>query len=67
MNDRIRTRIAAGVTVLFLAGVSIAGVATHHPATQASGIAPAGVVTKQRPSTPAVVVTSDDHREFEHD
>jgi hypothetical protein len=67
MNDRIRTRIAGGVTVLFLAGVSIAGAATHHPATQPSGVAPASVVTKQRPSTPALVVTSDDHEESEDD
>jgi hypothetical protein len=67
MNDRLRTRIAGGVTVLFLAGVSIAGVATHHPATQPSAVAPASVVTKQRPSSPALVVTSDDHRESEDD
>ena len=67
MTDKARIKIAAGVTALFLAGISIAGVATHHPATQPSGVAPASVVTKQRPSTPALVVASDDHRESEHD
>jgi hypothetical protein len=67
MNDRIRTRIAAGVTALFLAGVSIAGVATHRPASQPSGIAPAAVVTQQRPAAPSLVVASDDHEESEDD
>lgn len=56
MTDRIRTRIAASVTALFIAAVSTAGIATHRPATP-SGTATT-TVTAQPPQAGAVPVAA---------
>ena len=46
MTERARIAIAAAVTCLFLAGISVAGVAAHHskPAAAVSATAPAPAV-----------------------
>lgn len=47
MTDRLRTKLAATVTALFLAGVSAAGIATHTSAVPA----PTTVVTQTAPAS----------------
>ena len=41
MTDRLRIRIAAGITALFLAAISAAGLAAHQDRTSAGAAAPA--------------------------
>ncbi len=67
MTDRIRTRIAATVTALFIAAVSLAGIATHRPAT-ASGTATT-TVTAQPSQARALPVAAPaaHHEENDHE
>ena len=50
MSDKLRIRIAATVTAVFLAGISAAGLATHTGAReQLAGPAPAAAVRRLPP------------------
>lgn len=55
MTDRIRIRIAALVTALFIAGISIAGVASHRPAVKPS---PAVATATSQPRATALPVVA---------
>lgn len=67
MTDRIRTRIAASVTALFIAAICAAGVATHRPAAKPSSAIT--TVTGQRPRATAapVIARGEEHGENDHE
>ncbi|HSD78018.1 MAG TPA: hypothetical protein VLA98_11450 [Solirubrobacteraceae bacterium] len=69
MTDKARIRIAGIVTVLFLAGVSTAGLATHsRKAPRAVGSAPAAVVQPAVvPAAPTPGFEADRSQEDESD
>lgn len=65
MTDKIRIRIAASVTALFIAAVSTAGIATHRPVTRPSSAIT--TVTAQPPRANAVPVIAHGQEPQEND
>ena len=68
MTDKARIRIAALVTALFLAAVSIAGVATRsREPSAATASPPAAAVQQSTPTSAVTQAASYEHEEREHD
>lgn len=66
MTDKIRIRVAALVTALFLAGLSIAGVALHTgPHAAASLSSPAAVSVSGQPPAPTPAVLHEEDGDHE--
>jgi hypothetical protein len=66
MTDKLRIRVAAIVTALFLAGLSIAGVALHTgPHVTADSTPPAAVSSSGQPSAATPVVLRGEEGDHE--
>jgi hypothetical protein len=66
MTDKARIKIAATVTALFLAAVSVAGIATHTATPKAASTA-AVAAAVQPAAAPAVAQPAQAHEEGEQD
>jgi hypothetical protein len=67
MTDKARLKIAAVVTALFLAAVSLAGIATRTDAPKAASAAPAAAAVQQPTVAPASPAGEyEDGEEGEH-
>ncbi|UGS38961.1 hypothetical protein [Capillimicrobium parvum] len=74
MTDKKRIRVAAGVTAMFLASISAAGLATHAssvgpatPPTAAVAVPAAPATDLSHPAQPSAAWGDDAHGEPEHD
>lgn len=67
MTDKIRIRVAALVTALFLAGLSIAGVALHSGPHATTSQSPTAVSVSGQPPAPTPAVLHEDEEEGDHD
>ena len=72
MTDKVRIRIAAGVTALFLAAISAAGLAVGHGGAPSGAAGPAATPAAQPAATagsaqPVVAPRSDDDEGYEEE
>ena len=67
MSDKIRIRIAAGVTALFLAAISAAGLAVRHDGVAGRAATPAAQPAATAGSAqPVAAPRSDDDERYEY-
>ena len=67
MTDRIRTRIAAAVTALFIAAVSATGIATHRPAATHGTATTAVAAQPSRATATPLPAAGADQQENDHE